>query len=131
MSDLLAELDEAMHQERVERFFKEYGKLVLAAAVGIVMMVGGVSGYKSWDASVNAAGTDALLEELLRVSRVTIRRNRRPGLEETDGEQARACARASRGGRKLRSRTRCEKQNSLLRYAVRLSEHCTGALRLS
>ena len=61
MSDLLAEVDEVMRQERIERFFKEHGKWVIALIVGIVLITASVSGFKAWNRAANAAGTDALL----------------------------------------------------------------------
>ncbi|MCK5284071.1 MAG: hypothetical protein KAJ86_00645 [Alphaproteobacteria bacterium] len=61
MSDLLAEVDEVMRQERFEKFIKDYGKIVLAFILSVIIITGAISGYKTWNNSVNASGTDQLL----------------------------------------------------------------------
>ncbi len=61
MSDLLLELDEAMRQERVEKFFHEHGKTVIAFIVATIVMTAAVSGYKHWNAGAQERGTSALI----------------------------------------------------------------------
>lgn len=60
MSDLLAEVDEAMRQERMEKFFKEHGKTVLAFIVLTVVLTGAISFYKHWNKAQQEKGTAAL-----------------------------------------------------------------------
>lgn len=45
MGDIFREVDEELRQERVEKLWKQYGKFVIAAAVLIVL---GVGGWKFW-----------------------------------------------------------------------------------
>ncbi len=61
MTDLLAEVDEAMRQERVEKFWKENGKTLVFFVIATIVMTGIISAYRAWDASVRAAGTERLL----------------------------------------------------------------------
>lgn len=61
MVDLLREADEALKQERMERFWKENGKTVLGFMALTVLATGGISAYKSWDAGRRAKATDAAL----------------------------------------------------------------------
>ena len=46
MADIFEEVDEELRQERVARLWKRYGKYVIAAAVALVVAVGG---YRYWN----------------------------------------------------------------------------------
>lgn len=61
MTDLLAEVDAAMRQERMEKFWKENGKTLILFVVATIIMTGVISGYRTWDASVKARDTEQLL----------------------------------------------------------------------
>ena len=41
MGDIFREIDEELRQERFEKLWQRYGKVVIAAAVGIIVSVGG------------------------------------------------------------------------------------------
>jgi hypothetical protein len=57
MADLFAEVDEAMRQERMEKFWKDYGTYIIIFVVGVIVMTGIVSGYKHWNAYVKKQQT--------------------------------------------------------------------------
>ncbi|MCB1562458.1 MAG: tetratricopeptide repeat protein [Alphaproteobacteria bacterium] len=61
MADIFAEVDEAMRQERVEKFWKENGSLILTFVLLTILATAGFSGYRTWDAKVRATQTDALI----------------------------------------------------------------------
>lgn len=61
MADLLAEVDEAMRQERMEKLWQDYGKSLIAGLVLAVVLVAAISAYRSWDESVKTADTAKLL----------------------------------------------------------------------
>jgi hypothetical protein len=61
MADIFAEVDEAMRQERVEKFWKENGSLILTFVLLTILATAGFSGYRTWDAKVKARQTDALI----------------------------------------------------------------------
>jgi hypothetical protein len=61
MSDVFVELDEAIRQERVERFFKEHGKFVLGLVALTVLATGLISGFRAWNNSVRADQTSSLI----------------------------------------------------------------------
>ncbi len=66
MSDILREIDEAMRQERMEKFWKENGNTLVVFVVATILMTAVISGYRSWDRSERATGTDralALMED--------------------------------------------------------------------
>ena len=60
MSDLLAEVDEAMRQERIEKFWKENKNAIIAAVVFVILATAAISGYRTWDAKVKTADTQTL-----------------------------------------------------------------------
>lgn len=62
MSDLLAEVDEAMRQEKLEKFWKENGPFIIAFVVLTILMTGVISGYRSWDTSIKTKQTSELIE---------------------------------------------------------------------
>lgn len=61
MTDILAEVDAAMRQERMEKFWKENGKTLILFVIATIVMTGVISGYRTWDANVKARGTEQLL----------------------------------------------------------------------
>ena len=50
MSDIFQEVDEEVRRERLMQLWKRYGNFVIAAAVIVVLGVGGWRGYQWWDA---------------------------------------------------------------------------------
>ncbi len=64
MSDLLAEVDEMMRQERVVKLWKDHGGTLIAVIVAIIIGTGAFSGYNAWNAGVKSKGTDQLLNLL-------------------------------------------------------------------
>lgn len=61
MSDLLAEVDEIMRQERLAKLWKEHSAIILTLIIGTIVLTGALSVYKSWNASVQAEQTAALI----------------------------------------------------------------------
>ena len=59
MSDFIKELEEDIKEEQLVNLWKKYGKYIIGAAVGIVVMAGAVPAYKSYQASqdLQAAAT--------------------------------------------------------------------------
>lgn len=64
MADVFQEVDEMMKQERVERFWKENGRWVIAFVVLSILGTAIMSGYKSWDKSVKEEQTSQLIAVL-------------------------------------------------------------------
>lgn len=65
MSDIFQEVDEAVRREKLEKLWKRYGNFVIAAAVVVLLAVGGWRGYQWWDAKQAAqagAAFDAAAE---------------------------------------------------------------------
>jgi hypothetical protein len=65
MSDIFQEVDEAVRREQLQKLWKRYGNFVIAAAVLVVLAVGGWSGYQWWEAKKAAqagAAFDAAAE---------------------------------------------------------------------
>ncbi len=66
MSDdsLFREVDEEVRREEVEKLWKRYGNLVMAACVGVVLGVAGIKGWQYWQKQASekagAAYTDAM-----------------------------------------------------------------------
>jgi hypothetical protein len=60
-NDIIAEVNEAMRQERMEKFWKENSKSLIAFVVLTIIATGVISAYRSWDANVKAAGTDKIM----------------------------------------------------------------------
>ena len=50
MSDIFQEVDEAVRREKLEKLWKRYGNFVIAAAVVVLLAVGGWRGYQWWEA---------------------------------------------------------------------------------
>ena len=61
MSELLREVDDAMRQERVEKFFHEHGKTLIAFVALTIFLTGALSFYKYWDNKQKEDGTAALI----------------------------------------------------------------------
>ncbi len=61
MTDILAEVDDMMRQERVVKFWKENGNIILVAVFGAIAAAALMAGWRSWNEGVNIRGTDALL----------------------------------------------------------------------
>jgi hypothetical protein len=65
MSDIFQEVDEAVRREKLEKLWKRYGNFVIAAAVVVVLAIGGWRGYQWWEAkkaSQAGAAFDAAAE---------------------------------------------------------------------
>jgi hypothetical protein len=65
MSDIFQEVDEAVRREKLEKLWKRYGNFVIAAAVVVVLAIGGWRGYQWWEAKKAAqagAAFDAAAE---------------------------------------------------------------------
>lgn len=62
MTDLMAEVDAAMRQERIEKFWQENGKFILTCVILTIIATGAISAYRSWDRSVKMAHTEKLLQ---------------------------------------------------------------------
>lgn len=60
MSDIFAEVDEVMKQDRLEQIWAEYGNLIIAFIIGVIVLTAVVSGYKSWNDSVKEKQTEIL-----------------------------------------------------------------------
>ncbi len=58
MADLIAEVDEALKQERLEKLWKKYKPLVLTFITVTILGTAAWSGYKAWNNGVNEAQTD-------------------------------------------------------------------------
>jgi len=49
MSDIFAEVDEVMRQERMKKIWDDYGRFIIGFLVGIILLTAAVSFYHSWD----------------------------------------------------------------------------------
>lgn len=61
MSDLLAEVDEMMRQERLEKLWKEHGGMLIGFVVAVILMTAAISGYRSWTTHVKTEQTSRLM----------------------------------------------------------------------
>ncbi len=61
MSDLLAEVDEMMRRERMEKLWKEHGNTLLAFVAFVILATAALSGYRAWNNSANEASTEQLI----------------------------------------------------------------------
>lgn len=61
MSELLREVDDAMRQERVEKFFHEHGKTIAAFVILTILFTGAFSFYRYWDNKQKENGTAKLI----------------------------------------------------------------------
>lgn len=62
MSDLLAEVDEVMRQEKLAKFWKENGPFIIAFIVLTILLTGALSAYRAWDTSVKTKQTATMIE---------------------------------------------------------------------
>ncbi len=62
MSDLLAEVDEIMRQERMEKFWHENKTFIITFIVLTIALTGVFSGYRAWDHKVETEQTAALIQ---------------------------------------------------------------------
>jgi len=62
MSDLLAEVDEAMRQERLAKFWHDNKAFIIAFIILTIVATGAMSAYRSWDAKTKTTQTAALIE---------------------------------------------------------------------
>ena len=61
MADIFQEVDEIIKQERMERFWKENARLIIAFIVITIVGTACISFYKSWNTSVKQAQTTTLI----------------------------------------------------------------------
>jgi len=61
MSDLLAEVDEAMRQERMEKFWHENKTYIIAFIALTILSTAAMSGYRSWDAKTKIKQTEEVI----------------------------------------------------------------------
>ncbi|MEM7679382.1 MAG: hypothetical protein AAF182_00035 [Pseudomonadota bacterium] len=61
MSDLLAEVDEMMRQERMVALWKKHGGTLISAIAAIIIGTGAASAYKVWDQDQRIESTEQLL----------------------------------------------------------------------
>lgn len=67
MSDIFAEVDADLRRDRWQALWDRYGLLVIAAAVGIVLLVAIVVGYRAFQQSQNEAASlryEALIQQI-------------------------------------------------------------------
>ena len=61
MADLFREVDEAMRQERIEKFWQENRNYIIGFIVGTVLLTAILSGYRAWNAGVQQDQTAAVI----------------------------------------------------------------------
>jgi len=61
MSDLLAEVDEAMRQERMEKFWHENKTYIIAFIALTILSTAVMSGYRSWDTKTKIKQTEQVI----------------------------------------------------------------------
>lgn len=64
MVDIFQEVDEALKQEKLEKFWYEYKTTIITAIIVLIASTGATSFYKSWDTSRNKTETAALMKAL-------------------------------------------------------------------
>ncbi|WP_188259294.1 tetratricopeptide repeat protein [Azospirillum tabaci] len=64
MSDIFREVDEDLRRDRMERVFKRYGGIMLAAALAVVAATGGTVAWRNWQQSQKQSETTALAAAL-------------------------------------------------------------------
>lgn len=62
--DLILEIEETIKQEKLEKFWKEYGSYIIATIVLIVLCTALLTGWRSWNEKVNTSQTAALISAL-------------------------------------------------------------------
>ncbi|CAO3420213.1 tetratricopeptide repeat protein [Azospirillum argentinense] len=68
MSDIFREVDEDLRRDRMERVFKRYGGIMLAAALAVVAATGGTVAWRNWQQSQKQNETTALAAALSQAS---------------------------------------------------------------
>lgn len=61
-NDLIAELEEAVRREKLEKAAKEYGPYILAGCLIAILVTGITAGIRNWQAKTNAAHTATLIQ---------------------------------------------------------------------
>lgn len=74
MADIFKEVDEDVRREHYAKLWKKYGRVVIAAAVALVLMVGGFKAWQAWDLNQRTARSDQFAAAI--------------GLEEAEGREA-------------------------------------------
>lgn len=64
MSDIFQEVEEDLRRERLKKVWDRYGIFVLAAALAIVLVTGGYSGYEWWKTKRERAAGDLFVAAL-------------------------------------------------------------------
>lgn len=64
MSDIFREVDEALQKEKAERLWKEYGPILLIAAITLVLSTAVITAYRTWDNHRNQHETQKLVDAL-------------------------------------------------------------------
>lgn len=64
MADIFQEVDEALKQEKVEKFWNEYKNTIITAIIVLIGSTAITSAYKSWDTKADQKQTAALLTAL-------------------------------------------------------------------
>lgn len=63
-NDLIQEVEEAVKQEQLETLWKEYGPYIIAGAVMAVLFTAAITGWRSWNESVDKTNTTMLVDAL-------------------------------------------------------------------
>ena len=74
MADIFKEVDEDVRREHYAKLWSKYGRFVIAAAVVLVLMVGGFKAWQAWDLSQRTEQSDDFAAAI--------------GLEESEGREA-------------------------------------------
>ncbi len=64
MSDIFREVDEALQEDKVKQFWKEYGPVLITAAVLLILSTAATTGYRAWDQSRDQSETAKVLNAL-------------------------------------------------------------------
>lgn len=62
--NIFEEIQEDLERQKLEALWKRYGSLILAAAIAIVVITGGVSAWQSWRLNKNQQATSGLIEAM-------------------------------------------------------------------
>jgi hypothetical protein len=64
MSDIFREVDEALQQEKMERFWHEYKETIVLCIIIVIVGTAAMAGYRSWDSGRDGEETARLLTKL-------------------------------------------------------------------
>ena len=64
MSDIFQEVDEALKQEKAEKFWHDHKEKIVAAILVLIIGAGGISFYKNWNEKRDGADTEKLIATL-------------------------------------------------------------------